>query len=277
MAVYYTPDGRPVYTPQVGSGPNTSAKTSRGVDIGRSNPNPGFGDMIAYDQSMSPTSFNDPHLRTSGLPPANFGTPSHSYVPDNRYIARNMVGDGFSDPLTAIQTVAPTTGTSFGTRPVDEFGFYTDAPPVPGSRTVTGPLAPMTADPVLADADPWTGLRTGPAAPKTGLRTGGSRPIAKARTPISPKNAGGIEGLLSMMFGGGGGMGSFGQSRPQMEEGLRARGGANVRAAQGTNRKPITYDYKPVKSAGERTDVMGNDMAFQPLSVQMSSRWNTGY
>jgi hypothetical protein len=42
-------------------------------------------------------------------------------------------------------------------------------------------------------------------------------------------------------------------------------------------RRPITHNFAPVKSAGERTDVMGNDMAFQPKSVQTSSRWNTGY
>ena len=41
--------------------------------------------------------------------------------------------------------------------------------------------------------------------------------------------------------------------------------------------KPITHDYAPVTHAGQRTDIMGNDMAFMPTSVQTSSRWNTGY
>lgn len=50
-----------------------------------------------------------------------------------------------------------------------------------------------------------------------------------------------------------------------------------VRAAAATRPRPITHDYARVKSAGERTDVMGNDMAFMPASVQTSSRWNTGY
>jgi len=87
-------------------------------------------------------------------------------------------------------------------------------------------------------------------------------------------------GPFAGVFGGGmGGFGNFGQSRPQMEEGLRQRGAANSWSTARTlsNQKPITYNHKPVKSAGERTDVMGNDMAFMPLSHQMSSRWNTGY
>lgn len=50
-----------------------------------------------------------------------------------------------------------------------------------------------------------------------------------------------------------------------------------ARAAAATRPRPITHDYARVKSAGERTDVMGNDMAFMPASVQTSSRWNTGY
>ena len=41
--------------------------------------------------------------------------------------------------------------------------------------------------------------------------------------------------------------------------------------------RPITHNFAPVTHAGERTDVMGNDMAFMPTSVQTSSRWNTGY
>lgn len=41
--------------------------------------------------------------------------------------------------------------------------------------------------------------------------------------------------------------------------------------------KPIAHTFAPVKSAGERTDVLGRDMAFLPKSVQTSDRWNTGY
>lgn len=35
--------------------------------------------------------------------------------------------------------------------------------------------------------------------------------------------------------------------------------------------------FQPVQHAGQRTDVHGNDMAFQPRSVQTSARQNTGY
>ena len=43
------------------------------------------------------------------------------------------------------------------------------------------------------------------------------------------------------------------------------------------NIRPITYNFAPVKAAGQAYDVMGRDLAFMPKSVQTSSRWNTGY
>lgn len=39
----------------------------------------------------------------------------------------------------------------------------------------------------------------------------------------------------------------------------------------------ISHSYSTVAHAGTRTDVHGNDMAFQPRSVQTSDRHNTGY
>ncbi|MSX01587.1 MAG: hypothetical protein F2813_00325 [Actinobacteria bacterium] len=48
-------------------------------------------------------------------------------------------------------------------------------------------------------------------------------------------------------------------------------------AGRAANAPGISHNYSTVSHPGERYDVMGNDMAFQPRSVQTSDRWNTGY
>lgn len=71
----------------------------------------------------------------------------------------------------------------------------------------------------------------------------------------------------------------FGQSAAQQTADLAARSAANIKAAEGTGRRPITYSPHPENRTPSQDNIKinGIDIAFMPRSVQDSSRWNTGY
>lgn len=218
-----------------------------------------LGSSIVYKNNLGPPSFGaDPYSVPSAI---NGVDPNQiAYAQDPNVVVRGLgKTGGISAPLTAIDVAAPTTGTSFAGGPgrkVDEFGFYVDAPPVGG-----GILAPMTDTPVLAESDPWKGIRTDATTvtPKPGLVTGGS----KVRVPAvgGKMGGGGIGGLLNMMFGGGGGgMGGFGQRPPAPPKQPGYNGRTNV-------------------TSNELSGVSGSifsENAVLPSSMN-NERWLTGY
>jgi hypothetical protein len=171
---------------------------------------------------------------------------------------------------------------------------YVDGLGAPGKNQGTGPqIAESPGERAITEIL----VRGGTKPPTGGLHRGRHRPVMKWEPAVSvgpaPKGdpwGGGMRGgvqaapIQGMVTG----------PKPKPKPATKQKSGAfglfgladagrsfmqSLQAKQDANRaiRPITHNFAPVKSAGERFTQLGEDMAFQPRSVQTSSRWNTGY